>query len=151
MEFSTEDLLQYEGLVTYLESHPDQYTDIETSECYGRLGIAYFYTGSYAKAISQFDKCFGCRHMIKTDKMVAQIYVLLGISSYRLGDLERAERSFEMATTFRKIDEEICCMAMCNYALTKFQLHDSKKAILKAHEAIKFASTIYLNETSKEV
>ena len=142
MEYSIEDIAQYENAVSYIQSQPELYTDIEKSEAFGRLGIVYFYTGQYSLATSRFEESLGYRYMMKPDRNILQIYLLLGISHYRQGNIIQADKYFDLASNTSKIDAELASMGLCNSAITKFMLKDTKRSFQKANEAIKLMSSI---------
>ena len=151
MEYSTGDVAQYESMVEYIQSNPELYTDIEKSEAYGRLGIVYYYIGNYASAIHAFEESVGYRFMLKPDKTIAQIYILLGISYYRSGDFHLADKNFEQAGNMAKVDAVLASMGLCNGAITKYQLKDTKRSFQKANEAIKLMASIDSEQSTEPV
>lgn len=151
MEFSIDDIAQYESMVAYMQTHPELYTDIEKSEAYGRLGIVYFYTGQYAPAIHAFEESVGCRFMLKPDKTIGQIYILLGISYYRIRNFHLADKYFDQAANISKVDAVLASMGLCNSAITKYQLKDTKRSFQKANEAVKLMASIDSNQNTEAV
>ena len=151
MEYSAGDIAQYESTVEFIQAHPELYTDIEKSEAYGRLGIVYFYTGQYASAINTFEESVRFRFMMKPDKTMGQVFILLGISYYRSGNFNLADKYFDLAGNIAKVDGELASIGLCNGAITKFLLKDTKRSFQKAHEAIKLMVSIDSSQTTESV
>ena len=143
MEFSAEDIIQFEHQVKYVMDHATLYADQEKCEAFARLGIANFFGGQYTKAITALEEALKYRNVAKPDKYIVFVYVLLGNIFFRCNDLNRSEKHFKSAIMLRKVDEGLACIALSNTAVIKVTLNNMKSASEKASEAIKMASRLY--------
>lgn len=150
MEFSLDEVSLFENFIVYMTGNPTLYTEIEKSEAFIRIGVAYYFTGQFQKASAAFDAALSTRASLKADSNTAQVHILLGICYFRCGNTNNAEKHLETATSMRKIDEEIACLALANLAVLKCAVQQYKKAIQKANEALKFATTNRNYTPSKE-
>lgn len=76
---------------------------------------------------------------------------MVGAAYFRIGQVEDAEKHFDLASNLHRFNQEAACMGLCNLALLKCGLKDFKTAILKANEGLKLATSLYADQSSEDV
>eukprot|EP01032_Pedospumella_encystans_P025765 gene25765-29109_t len=143
---------QLEDDVARKTADKTRFTNIERSDAFESLGIAQFYNGNYAEAISNLEASIAPRYIkVKSKRRVAVIKTLLGSLYYRFGDLQRAELLFATAgESCRKIhNDKLWSITLSNLAIVQLRQENTKDAQKNAKAAVDIVQKIYSRKCSE--
>lgn len=106
---------QHAQAIAYLERYQKAAKRISREDWYV-LGISYFYTEKYDKAVKALAKTTG-----KKDRLTQNAYYHTGVSYLKVDDKKNARMAFEQASR-SDFDQNIKEEALYNYALITYQM-----------------------------